>query len=180
MAKPEIMPIGSLAYRWQEICQLRRKSLRNEKLPSHGSLPCSSSRTIAVRRPNGPPPAATPSRPFCGHDHAPRKRGMIANSLPARPTTHCPVHALAMPSVRPRSHVSTRAKIVGRSFRMILSISKPAPAASDFGGLCPHARLVQGRSLPRPTKSRGLVQFRAAARWPCGKTFERAALARGP
>jgi hypothetical protein len=63
---------------------------------------------------------------------------------------------------------------------LILLIGKPVPAASDFGGLCPHARLVQGRSLPRPPKSGGLVQFRAAARWPCGKTFERATLARGP
>jgi hypothetical protein len=73
----------------------------------------------------------------------------LVSSRPAART------ALALPAVRPLSDVPTEAKRVGRSFRMILSISKPAPAASDFEGLCPHARLVQGRSLPRPAKSRG-------------------------
>jgi hypothetical protein len=51
--------------------------------------------------------------------------------------------------------------------RRILSIRKPAPAASNFGGLCPRARLVQGRSLASaPGEEPGLVQLRAAWRWP--------------
>jgi hypothetical protein len=90
--------------------------LRHGTLSSHGRLLCSSSRTIAVRRPNGPTPAATPSRPICGHDHAPRMRGMIANSIPIRPTTRCPPHALAMPAARPRFDVSTWAKSVAAHF----------------------------------------------------------------
>src|SRR5260370_13469984 len=38
--------------------------VRYGTLPSRGSLPCSNSRTIAVRWPSEPPPAPTPSPPF--------------------------------------------------------------------------------------------------------------------
>ena len=41
-------------------------SLRNGTLPSHGSLPCSSSRTIDIRRPSGAPLVAMPSGDFSG------------------------------------------------------------------------------------------------------------------
>ena len=62
MAKLDMLLIGGHAYRWQEICELRRRQLEAWKAAQHRL----SSRTIAVRRPNGPPPAATPSRPFSG------------------------------------------------------------------------------------------------------------------
>src|ERR1700730_12596684 len=61
---------------------------------------------------------------------------------------------------------------------MFLSIRKPAPAASNLWGLCPRARRVQGRSLPR-------LRFAPACAAPRRFTgpaaaFERAAFPRGP
>jgi hypothetical protein len=40
VAKLDIILIGGHAYRWQEICELRRQQLEHGKPPSTGSLPC--------------------------------------------------------------------------------------------------------------------------------------------
>jgi hypothetical protein len=53
---------------------------------------------------------------------------------------------------RPTSRQRLRALVA--HFRMIISISKPAPAFFEFRGLCPRVRFVQGHSLPRPVKNR--------------------------
>src|ERR1035441_7890314 len=117
MAKPEIILIGGHAYRGQEICQLCRHQLEEWKAVQPrqlAPLELKDDRHPATERNSRPSLCRVDL--FRGHARAPRKRGMIANSLPTRPTTHCPLHALARPAVRPRSDVSTWAKSVGRSF----------------------------------------------------------------
>jgi hypothetical protein len=116
MAEPDIVLIGGRAYRGQEICQLRRQQLEpwNAAQPRQLALfelkdDC---RPATARTAAG---YAEPT-PIADMITLREKVGMVANSLPTRPTTHCPPHALAMPAVRPRFDVSTWAKSVGRSF----------------------------------------------------------------
>src|ERR1039458_2210736 len=101
MAKPEIILIGGHAYRWQEICQLRRQQLWNAAQPRQLAL----FERKADRRPATERSAAGRyAEPdlFRGHARAPIKRGMIANSLSYRPrrAPHHPGNASRSAAVR--------------------------------------------------------------------------------
>ena len=178
MEKPKIILIGGLAYCGRETCQLHRQE--------HDEWNAAQPRQLALFEIEDDRRPAT-ERSAAGRYAEPTSSGTCPRADKAQ--DDCKFTVLS-PAARPAPPSQCQPFDRGPAFRQklrVLSLISDDPFDKQastcgfrFRGLCPHARLVQGRSLSRPPKSLGLVQFRAAARCPCGKTFESAALARGP
>jgi hypothetical protein len=154
-------------------------SLRLGKPAATGSLPCSSLRTIAVRRPSGQPPVATPNQRFSGTWTRAEKARIDRKSISVSPYRgSCSGHD------RNDGHLVRFDRLTWKSVARSFFGSFDQQFSHQrlrFRGVMPAPRVVvQGRSLPRPGEEPRACAAPRRVAVPFGAAFEHAPLPRGP